>query len=1088
MKKYSVIILLLIWPVLLRAQQSREAFGQNRIQYEQFDWRYFSTTNFDVYFYGKNEHIARDVAVYLEDEFDRITDLVGHNPYFKAKVFLYNSINDLQQSNVGVNKKSYRVGGQTNFVKSYVEVANPGFIEGLKQNLITEVSNLILDDMLFGGSLTDMWQNTYLMSLPDWFVKGAAAYLAKGWDIEMDDKIRDLLRSGRIKKLSRLTGEQATIAGQSFWNFIAERYGRSNVNQILNLVRINRNEEKSIAYTLGLPFKQVLLEWQEYYTQMLGTVEKSYVFPDESKRLQQLKDDEVYAGLKISPDGTRLAYAINDNGKYSVYVRDLATGRTERVLKGGVKLINQKIDKQNPLINWADDHTLGVISYHKGQNVLWLYDLETHTRIASPLRRFDHVSSFDFNGNGRLAALSATRQGKTDIYLLSVRRNKIRQLTNDYFDDITPYFIPGTNTILFSSNRTNDSIVSQVHDLKAFSNNYNIFAFNLDTTRRVVARLTNTISKDFAPVAADANTVYYLSDQKGIINLFKFTVDSKIYTQITNFANNIILYDLNFEHSSGAFTMSRSLRETLYYHPTVKLRDNVFTPLTPRQAQIQAKYIAQRRLLNEAKRRSNPVQVETTTPQPQGQETPPAAADSIVVDSISFATELPAVAAKEDTITKPDTSPTGLIDTDDYVFDTEIVRKKARTESFLSNYRNVFIEDNEPEGPFPYQTRFSADNMITSWVIDPLRGFGILLETEMNDMLQNHKFYGGVMSTVNLKSGDVFAEYQYLEQRVDYRVRFDRSVWYQDYSEELRQRYSKNKFQVGALLPVSPKFRLSFEPFFLFTRYQDLNFFNLIPGPDQVATRVNNYLGFESEMVFDNTQVMGQNMLAGTRFKISYKQYESLNIKERSFSNFSMDFRHYQKIHRSLVLAGRVFYGAFMGRYKHNYLLGGMDNWLFMNEPAGSFPWYPEVSRENNNLYFLEFVTPMRGFDYNTFHGSNVLVANAELRFPVVRYFYNGPISSSFLANFQLVGFFDIGSAWTGVSPFNPDNGISIVRIEDQNFVAEVQTFKNPWLMGAGGGIRTVLLGYFIKMDLAWPVGDVDDTSSRFYFTLGHDF
>ena len=157
MKKAVLLILVIILSASHTfAQESRQVFGQNRVQYEYFDWRYYSTTNFDVYFYGDADKTAQEVAIYLEEEFDRITDVIGHSPYFKAKVFLYNSVNDLQQSNIGVNKTSYRIGGQTNFTKSFVEVADPGSIEGLKQNLVGEVSKLVLNDMVFGGSLSDM--------------------------------------------------------------------------------------------------------------------------------------------------------------------------------------------------------------------------------------------------------------------------------------------------------------------------------------------------------------------------------------------------------------------------------------------------------------------------------------------------------------------------------------------------------------------------------------------------------------------------------------------------------------------------------------------------------------------------------------------------------------------------------------------------------------------------------------------------------------------------------------------------------------------------------------------------------------------
>ena len=355
----------------------------------------------------------------------------------------------------------------------------------------------------------------------------------------MDDKIRVLMISGKVKKLSSLTGQQSVIAGQSLWNFIVENYGKSNLNQILNLVRVTRNEEKSISFTLGVGFKQILLEWQQYYSDMVVAVEKNYSSPDKSFVIEKLKGDELFSSVRISPDGTKLAFAINDDGRYSVYIEDLITKSKTKIFTGGDKLLNQKVDRTNPLLDWADDKTLGIISYSKGKNVLWLYDLETKSKIASSLDRFDQVSSFDFSGNGRLAALSATRNGSTDIYLLSVRRNKIRQLTTDYYDDLTPSFIPGTNTILFSSNRESDTITSKVRALKSFTNNYNIFAFNLDTTRRVLSRLTNTISNDFEPVSEDERTIYYLSDQKGIVNLFKYDYQEKIYSQITNFENNI---------------------------------------------------------------------------------------------------------------------------------------------------------------------------------------------------------------------------------------------------------------------------------------------------------------------------------------------------------------------------------------------------------------------------------------------------------------------------------------------------------------------------------------------------------------------
>src|SRR5687768_18350885 len=108
--------LLLLGSSTLFAQQSREVFGKNRIQYRQFNWQYLSGENFDVYYYDARKVVAQNALEFLEAEFDRITDLIGYPPYFETKVFLYNSLADLRQSNVGLNRTQYTVNGETEFI------------------------------------------------------------------------------------------------------------------------------------------------------------------------------------------------------------------------------------------------------------------------------------------------------------------------------------------------------------------------------------------------------------------------------------------------------------------------------------------------------------------------------------------------------------------------------------------------------------------------------------------------------------------------------------------------------------------------------------------------------------------------------------------------------------------------------------------------------------------------------------------------------------------------------------------------------------------------------------------------------------
>lgn len=122
--RLTLLLAVLMISGLAQAQMARETFGKNRIQYKEFDWSFISSENFDVYYYGDRYRVASETVQYLESEFDRMTDLIGYPPYLKTKVFLYNSITDLLQSNMGLTYNRFTANGETSFIKPYVEVAD----------------------------------------------------------------------------------------------------------------------------------------------------------------------------------------------------------------------------------------------------------------------------------------------------------------------------------------------------------------------------------------------------------------------------------------------------------------------------------------------------------------------------------------------------------------------------------------------------------------------------------------------------------------------------------------------------------------------------------------------------------------------------------------------------------------------------------------------------------------------------------------------------------------------------------------------------------------------------------------------------
>lgn len=1057
--KYLGLVILVALPFLSTAQNAQEKFGKNRLQHKDFNWKYYSSRNFDVYFHQGGNKLALEATKYLENQFDRLTDLIGYHPYSKTKVIVYNSIADLEQSNIGLNHNPFALGGETEFQKPIIEVAFTGTMGSFKDELVEKLSVMLINEMMFGGSLKDMFQNAMLMNLPEWFIKGVARYVSEGWSKDMDDYIRQLIADEKKIKLDKLHGEEAALAGQSLWNFIVERYGSSNISNILNYTRIIRNEEKSTAITLGLPFDRILKEWKQYYSTIDEQISESYVSPQDSLQLK-VKNKFRITSVKLSPEGTRLAYVLNERGRYTIKIRELANGNEFDAIRGGYKRYDQQVNYDMPLISWADENTLGVITQQNDEVIFTLFDAYTRSKLPRVLRRVDQVQSFDFNTNGRLAILSGYSGGKNDLFLISTRRDRIRRIFTDPFDDIDPVFMPNSNVIVFSSNRLSDTLATEAVGLAETPSNYNLFAYHLDTTKNVLRRITNTVSKDIQPLASPDEDVFFLSDQNGITNLYRMDISSGIYQQVTNYDVSIKDYDINFQTDNFAAIIPFRGTNELYLKHNFNLDQEIFTPTTPRKQLLQAREYHQQKVKKEPKGKTF---------------------KEIINERLeSQQTNNDTAAVAEESSDK--------IDTDDYVFEDDVVETSSDAATIIDRYRKR-TKEVEIKGPFDYETKFSVDHLVTSFLFDPLRGFSLLFETEISDLMQNHQFIGSVLTRPEFNEGEIKLRYNYLKPLIDLHAGFERETLLPDNRLIRIQQFSKNTFFAGASVPFNVKTRLSLSPFFTQTTFQDMGEKFPQNPISYIPEKNNEFLGIRSELVYDNSLTTGLNIISGTRGKASFYHWEGLDNKQNSFSRLEIDIRNYQPIYQEIVFAFRGFFGKYLGRDPKKYVLGGMDNWILQKENLeGLDNPLAQTERTDTDLLFLQYATPLRGFNYAALYGENALLFNFELRLPLIRALHSGPISSNFLRNLQFIGFYDIGSSWTGKSPFDEENTISARKIKQGNFEIDIKDYRNPWLSSYGVGMRTLLFGYYMKFDLAWPIEDYDVSDPKFYITLGYDF
>jgi hypothetical protein len=1070
--------LALLLPMLLataaQAQTAQEPFGRVRIQYKAFHWQQMSTQNFNVMYYEGGEPSARRAAEYAEKELQRITALIGYYPYSKTTLLFYNSVGDLRQSNIGLTATQQQVnGGETPLARmSKVQIAFGGQETEFKRELSTQITQVLLNDMMYGGSLKEVLQSSYLLQLPDWFIGGASAYAAEGWSVDMDGYMRDMSKQYPTgNRTAPFFLRNSTLAGQSIWNYVAERYGYTTIQNILNLTRITRDVEVGITSSLNVPFKVFLKDWLTYYRELNGQPVATLVEPDKKFRQSgRNRHADVFSQPIVSPNGQLVAYAQNEQGRYRVVVvnRD---GKHRHILsRGGYKTPDQQIETRLPILAWRGNSQVAVAEMSRGEMALHLRDADGRgllrrvreairfSRPASLFADYDQILSMSYSPDGKALAFSAVRNGQNDIYLLRAGSRKVEQLTNDLFDDVQPVFLLTGQGLVFSSNRYLDSAgQARPAYFQNVVNNYDLFEYHLDGRATPVETLVSTISNETRPRAISDDEIMYLGEESGVRAMYRYSLKTKQRTLVSNWLPNTQDFDYNPTSSALVFVAPAQARDILYVYPEYPLPPSLPLTKTARQQTLEDRSVA----------------VVKPAPKPA----PVAAAAPVTTAADTAATP-----AKPRTPRKANET----VNTSDYQFEedapaqrTAARRRQTPTAASTAAAATAKAQAEAPAiaGPYRYDTRFMADNVSTALHLDPLLGLGLQFRASLTDVLENQRIDASLFGLFDLRTSNIRASYTNLTHRYDWSVAYQKQAYFFD-TETGRFRYGRHEIAPTIAYPLTHNLSVRGGPRFVTISRTQLG---------SVATTADssyNYLGYNGELVFDNSVATGVNMVTGTRMKVSVTNSTNLDDKSGSFGKFVIDLRHYQKVSHSIIWANRVSYGQFFGPRKQVFRLGGMDDWLNAGyTDSRLLSGYTSADQ----IFNQEFVTNLRGFDYGARSGPRYVLFNSELRIPIVQYFAHRPIYSGFFRNLQLTGFTDIGTTYQGSTPLAEDNPQPVFP-PGSYFSATVTNFRNPFLIGYGVGARTTLLGFYGKVDVAWGQKDYETSGPKFYFTLGYDF
>jgi hypothetical protein len=1077
---YSAFFLLLIlFPAFSYAQfynGSQLTFGKNRVQYKDFLWTYYSFEQFDTYFYRNGQELAQLTARYAQSHITEVELKLESSLDDKIQFIIFNNLSDLKQSNIGLmQEQQYNTGGITHIIGKKVFLYFDGSHTNFEKQIRAGIASIIFKQMMFGQRLGSQIKNNTLYTLPDWFEDGLIAWLSEGWNTDIDNRIRDGIMSGRYDKFNHLTGGDALDAGHSLWKFVADNYGRSSVPDIVHMTKVTRSVENGFLYVIGLSFKNLVREWKRYYVEKYSADESGRYLPDQTVQ-KKVKEHLVYSRPVLSPDGNNIAYVSNNMGRYKIYVQNLLTGKKKCIYRGGYRL-DEKTDYTYPLLDW--NPAGGILTFiveRKGEIYLYFYDIGNKDLNRIILYNYEKVVDFSYAPDTRKLLMSAVVKGQSDIFLFNISSGSYEQITNDIYDDLNPRFV-NRRMIVFSSNRISDTLpkpMTPPPDIIPL--NYDLFAFDYNTKSKVLRRVTDTrFANERFPVDYGNGYFTYLSDDNGIYNRYIARFDSAIiavdtaihyryFTRsfpATNYSRNIIFHDVSVGSGQIAQLIYDDNKYKIFKEDLVSAENLIQETLN------NTAYMDRLRGSISDKPAMIPSIEPATAPKPQKQR---------------FFNVY-----EGDTLMNDQQE----IDIDNYVFERQATYNVAGTA------KTAWVTDADSTSKFVvpkklnYRVEYSMNEFVTQIDFNYLNmtyepfgsgssspGFNALFKVGMTDLLEDYRLVGGVRLNLNLINNEYLFSYSNLEHRLDKEIILHR-ITVEDFFGPYSVRTHSHEAYYVLKWPFSPVLAVRGTASYR----NDATVLLSIDQPSlERKTTYTNWGGLKGELIYDNTRALGLNLYEGTRYKVFAEYFQQIERGDQHLIVLGADFRHYLRIHRTFIWANRFAASTSLGHNQLIYFMGGVDNWIspkFNNETPIDY---------SMNWTYQTLATNMRGFSQNIRNGNNFFVINSELRMPVFRYFFNRPIKSDFLNNFQVVSFVDVGTAWTSWDPYSDENSLYNKYINSGSLLIRVEEQRDPLVGGFGFGLRSRILGYFLRGDVAWGVEDGQIYKPVFYFSLSLDF
>lgn len=1120
------------------AQVNSVTFGKNRLQYKKFKWQYYQSENFNVYFNEGGQELAKYVLQVAEKELPQIETATEYSLQRRANIILYNHYADMKQTNIGLETISFNTGGFTKLVNNKMVIYFDANHYNLRRQVRQGIADVITKNLLFGDDIGEIAGNQNLLDLPKWLTDGYVAYIGENWSTDLDDDLRSEVLSGNYSRFSSFAHNRPLLAGHAFWYFIEEKYKKENVTYLLYLMRTYKSVNKASVQVTKKKFKDLLVEFMEYSDDKYGNdVFRRKQYPkgsivegfDINKRLN-------YYRINANPNKKDNSYVLTrfKKGIVSVIYNDGYDDKT--LLRYGIRTYEEEMNPNYPMMAWDPKGTrIAVLYAQEGRLKMFVYDL-MHNYKSEKLDltdKFDQVQDIKFMFNDRTFLVSAVKDGHTDIYTYNIDKDKVQKITNDVYDDLDASFVafPGKTGILFASNRPN--AYAKGGDTSIPSNQrYNVFMITDFGDKPELNQITQLTNLKYGnarfPMQYNNNHFTFVSDENGIGNRYAgfFTstklgldtlvligddilrnpsqslIDSTLRANSKSQPDSVAVVSVT---SDSAYTFPLSNYPSSIAETRIAGDNNQVTEVT---RQSDEKIVYKLKIDENTLRRRNISAPPTTYSKKLMRESERTKVDAAKAQNAGSEKAGQAPKKQEDNLFQNEFENTG---------DTAKAVSVGQPKPAETDDENVLTKAKVyPYKPLKFSADFGSAGVNSTLLINryepymggtgpirlnsstPLNG---LVQIGASDLMEDIRINGAYKLGTNLKDNEWYVNFQNLKRRIDWGLSFYRNVQgvgFTDGTTNYPGKMKTNIYQGNISYPFDEARSVRLTSAIRSDRY-------VLSSIDWNSAQVESFKNLFStnklEYIYDNSQNVATNIWNGLRYKVYAEWNTQINKGQTANKpytyNVGFDGRYYYPIFRNLIWAGRAAGDFSFGNQKICYFLGGVDGWLMFGpniklDKNGNqrYRYFNETNKPANDVEYMfqSLAVNMRGYVQNIASGNNYVVLNSEFRMPVWSTLFDRTVNNAFLNNLQIIQFTDFGTAWNGditnikrpVQSFTNTAGSVVVRKKAGGI--------GPFAGGYGFGVRSSLLGYFVKYDVSWPMSGIFKGRPQMYLALGLDF